>query len=31
VFKDRVSNLKWDMASKRARKNIKKGLINAWT
>ena len=29
VFKDRVSNLKWDMASKRARKNIKKGLINA--
>ena len=29
VYKDRVSRLKWDMASSRARKNIKKGLFNA--
>lgn len=29
VFKDRVSHLKWGMATKRAQKNIKKGIVNA--
>ena len=29
VYKDRVSKKKWDMAVKRANKQIKKGLVNA--
>lgn len=29
TYKDRVSKMKWDMAVKRANKQIKKGLVNA--
>ena len=29
VYKDRVSKMKWDMATKRAKKINKKGLVNA--